>query len=201
MDSLTKEKPFDLVLNVHAQSSDKASYYIHTAESTTPEYYGNAMRLAYLTTDENPYFFPEDMFYSAPAPRYVEGWIWNRTKGKTLALTIEMPYSYYNENPDNEWVTLESLKENGEYLLRAISDYFHWDVPGRHILEGKSKGNRTVYRYSMLPAGEYRIFIWDNAWIPYDTVVKKRPGPFRYVIRTGDEPYKGPLRVSFIWRN
>ncbi|MFA5661935.1 MAG: M14 family zinc carboxypeptidase [Bacteroidales bacterium] len=201
MDSLTKEKPFDLVLNVHAQSSDKASYYIHTAESTTPEYFGNAMRLAYLTTDENPYFFPEDMFYSAPAPRYVEGWIWNRTKGKTLALTIEMPYSYYNENPDNEWVTLESLKENGEYLLRAISDYFHWDVPGRHILEGKSKGNRTVYRYSMLPAGEYVIYTWDNAWVPYDTVVKKRPGSFRYVIRSGDEPYKGPLRVSFIWRN
>ena len=71
------------------------------------------MRLAYLTTDENPYFFPEDMFYSAPAPRYVEGWIWNRTKGKTLALTIEMPYSYYNENPENEWVTLESQKKTG----------------------------------------------------------------------------------------
>jgi hypothetical protein len=156
----------------------------------------NAMRLAYLTTDDNPYFFPEDMFYSSPAPRYVEGWIWNRTKGRTLALTIEMPYSYYNENPDSEWVTVASLKENGEYLLRAIGDYFLWDVPGRHIVEGTVRGNRTVYRYSMLPAGEYRLYTWDNAWIPYDTIVRKRPGPFRYVIRSKETPYNGPLRVS-----
>ncbi len=196
MESLTREKPFDMVLNVHAQTSDKASYYIHTEESTCPEYYMNAMRLAYLTTDDNPYFFPEDMFYSSPAPRYVEGWIWNRTKGRTLALTIEMPYSYYNENPDSKWVTVASLKENGEYLLRAIGDYFLWDVPGRHIIAGMVRGKRTVYRYSMLPAGEYQLYMWDNAWIPLDTIVRKRPGPFRYVIRSKETPYNGPLRVS-----
>jgi len=72
-------------------------------------------------------------------------------------------------------------------------------------LEGTVRGKRTVFRYSMLPAGEYRIYTWDNAWVPCDTVIKKRPGPFRYVIRSGDEPYLGPLRISlpeqFIWRN
>ncbi|HPW78728.1 MAG: Zinc carboxypeptidase [Bacteroidetes bacterium ADurb.Bin037] len=196
MELLTADKPFDLVLNVHAQSSDKASYYIHTAESTSEEYYRKAMLLANLTTDDNPYFFPEDMFYSSPAPRYVEGWIWNRTQGKTLALTIEMPYSYYNENPEGEWVTIPSLRENGEFLLRAISDYFQWNVPGRYILEGTPKGNRTVYRYDMLPAGTYLIYIWEDAWIPYDTAVRKRPGPFRYLIRSKEKPYRGLLRVS-----
>ena len=133
MDSLTRERPFDLVLNMHAQSDDKISYYVPTSASTYPEYHEKAMRLAYLTTDDNPYFFMEDMFYSSPAPRYVEGWIWNRTKGKTLAMTIEMPYSFYNENPDRSWVTVTSLRENGEYLLRAISDFFGWNIPGRYI--------------------------------------------------------------------
>ena len=75
MDVLSKEHPFDLVLNMHAQSDDKISYYIHTEESTNAAYHARAMRLAYLTTDDNPYFFPEDMFYSSPAPRYVEGWM------------------------------------------------------------------------------------------------------------------------------
>lgn len=203
MDSLTRECPFDLVLNMHAQSDDKISYYVPTQESTNSQYHEKAMRLAYLTTDDNPYFFPEDMFYSVPAPRYVEGWLWNRTGGRTLAMTIEMPYSYYNENPDRSWVTVSSLRENGEFLLRAISDYFGWDIPGRHILKGTIRGNKTIFRYDNLPAGEYRVFTWDNAWILCDTVVKKHPGPFRYVIRAEGEPYSGPLRVSIpaIWQN
>lgn len=203
MDSLTRERPFDLVLNMHAQSDDKISYYVPTSASTYPEYHEKAMRLAYLTTDDNPYFFMEDMFYSSPAPRYVEGWIWNRTKGKTLAMTIEMPYSFYNENPDRSWVTVTSLRENGEYLLRAISDFFGWNIPGRYILQGNLRGNRTIFRHENLPAGEYQVFIWRNAWIPCDTVIKKRTGTFRCVIRTDGEPYTGPLRVSekAIWQN
>ncbi|HQI31080.1 MAG TPA: M14 family zinc carboxypeptidase, partial [Bacteroidales bacterium] len=153
MDSLTRERPFDLVLNMHAQSDDKISYYVPTSASTYPEYHEKAMRLAYLTTDNNPYFFMEDMFYSSPAPRYVEGWIWNRTKGKTLAMTIEMPYSFYNENPDRPWVTVTSLRENGELMLRAISDFFGWNIPGRYILKGTLRGKKTIFRHENLPAG------------------------------------------------
>ncbi|NLA15394.1 MAG: carboxypeptidase family protein [Bacteroidales bacterium] len=201
MEDLTQEHPFDLVLNMHAQSDDKASYYIHTEESTSPEYHKRAMRLAYLTTDENPYFFPEDMFYSSPAPRYVEGWLWNRTQGSTLALTIEMPYFFYNEKPENEWVTLESLKENGTILLRAVSDYLGWDIPGRHILKGTERRNKTVYRYPLLPAGAYNLYIWDNAWVLYDTYIKDRPAGFRYVIRSYNGRYRGPLRVSIRLHN
>ncbi len=187
MDSLTREKPFDLVLNVHAQSSDKISYYIHTEESTSTDYFRREMYLAYLTTDANPYFFPEDMFYSAPAPRYVEGWLWNRTLGATLALTIETPYSFYNENPRGEWVTTESLKQFGAFLLRAVSDYFQWEIPGRYIINGTVKGNRTVYKKAQLPRGTYRVFTWDNAWIPRETIVRKRDGAFRHVIRSGSQ--------------
>ncbi len=196
MDSLTRERPFDLVLNMHAQSDDKISYYVPTSASTYPEYHEKAMRLAYLTTDNNPYFFMEDMFYSSPAPRYVEGWIWNRTKGKTLAMTIEMPYSFYNENPDRPWVTVTSLRENGELMLRAISDFFGWNIPGRYILKGTLRGKKTIFRHENLPAGEYQVFIWKDAWVPCDTVIKKRTGMFRCVIRTDGEPYTGPLRVS-----
>ncbi|MFA6737969.1 MAG: M14 family zinc carboxypeptidase [Bacteroidales bacterium] len=199
MDSLSKDRPFDLVLNMHAQSDDKISYYIPTEEATTTEYHERAMRLAYLTTDSNPYFFPEDMFYSAPAPRYVEGWLWNRTAGNTLAVTIEMPYSFYNNNRGNEWVTLASLKENGVYMLRAVSDYFGWNIPGRYLVQGLERKNKTVYRYAELPAGEYHVFTWDNAWVLHGTYVRERPGAFRYVIRSQDthkRPYNGPLRVS-----
>ena len=39
MDSLTRERPFDLVLNMHAQSDDKISYYVPTSASTYPEYH------------------------------------------------------------------------------------------------------------------------------------------------------------------
>ena len=203
MDSFMQEQPFDLVLNMHAQSDDKISYYVPTLESTNPEYHQKAMHLAYLTTDENPYFFKEDMFYSSPAPRYVEGWIWNRTKGETLAMTIEMPYSFYNNNPGRPWVTVTSLRKNGELMLRAISDFFGWNIPGRYILKGTIRGKKTVYRYENLPAGEYQVFIWKDAWVPFDDVVQKRTGIFRCVIRTDREPYTGPLRVSqkATWQN
>ncbi|MFY9116046.1 MAG: M14 family zinc carboxypeptidase [Bacteroidales bacterium] len=198
MDVLSKEHPFDLVLNMHAQSDDKISYYIHTEESTNAAYHARAMRLAYLTTDDNPYFFPEDMFYSSPAPRYVEGWMWNRTRGETLALTIEMPYSFYNNNPEKEWVTTQSLKENGVFMLRAVSDYLQWDIPGRHLIEGTIRKNKTVYRYPALPAGVYNLYIWEDAWVLYDTFEQKRTAGFRYVIRSDANIYRGPLRVSLL---
>ena len=196
MDDLSRERPFDLVLNMHAQSDDKISYYIPTEESTNAHFHQRAMRLAYLTTDDNPYFFPEDMFYSAPAPRYVEGWLWDRTQGETMALTIEMPYSFYNNNPEKEWATTASLKENGVLMLRAVSDYLFWDIPGRHLVKGTARKNRTVYSYPMLPAGMYNVYIWDDAWVLYDTVFHTRPSNLRYVIRSKEDVYRGPLRIS-----
>ncbi|MDD2642300.1 MAG: hypothetical protein PHX11_05220, partial [Bacteroidales bacterium] len=80
-----------------------------------------------------------------------------------------------------------SLKQFGTYLLRALSDYFQWDVPGRYIINGTVKGNRTVYKKTALPRGTYRVFTWDNAWIPRETIIRKRDGAFRYVIRSEDQ--------------
>ena len=118
-------------------------------------------------------------------------------------MTIEMPYSFYNNNPGRPWVTVTSLRKNGELMLRAISDFFGWNIPGRYILKGTIRGKKTVYRYENLPAGEYQVFIWKDAWVPFDDVVQKRTGIFRCVIRTDREPYTGPLRVSqkATWQN
>ena len=124
------------------------------------------------------------MFYSSPAPRYVEGWMWNRTRGETLALTIEMPYSFYNNNPEKEWVTTQSLKENGVFMLRAVSDYLQWDIPGRHLIEGTIRKNKTVYRYPALPAGVYNLYIWEDAWVLYDTFEQKRRASVMSFVRT-----------------
>lgn len=175
------ELSFDLVLNIHSQSSDGVSYYIHTAESTTPDYFDREMRFMYLTCADNPYVFPEGTVYSAPAPRYVEGWLWNRAPGKAIALTLETPYSFYQNNDGPlEWVTPETLRESGTYVLRAISDYYQWDVPGRMVLTGRMKGSDTLFKRKHLPAGTYSLYTWDNAWIPAGTHTQKREGTFRF---------------------
>lgn len=113
-----------------------------------------------------------------------------------MALTIEMPYSFYNNNPEKEWATTASLKENGVFMLRAVSDYLFWDIPGRHLVKGTARKNRTVYSYPMLPAGMYNVYIWDDAWVLYDTVFHTRSSNLRYVIRSKEDVYRGPLRIS-----
>ncbi len=111
-----------LMLNTHSQSATKTCYWTHSAESTSLEYNRRMMLLGALTAYENPYFKLSDLSFSAVKSQYLEGLLFNKFKGRCLSVTFETPYTYYSNNPEGEWVTLENLAHQGATSLRAVGD-------------------------------------------------------------------------------
>ncbi|MBR5856381.1 MAG: hypothetical protein IKY70_03820 [Bacteroidales bacterium] len=179
------EKPVDLVLNMHSQSLDQVTYWVHSAESTSDEYYKNLLLLCNLTINDNPYFRKDDLKFSKHASRYVEGWFYDNTQGRTLAITFETPYTFYNNKPEGEWVSLENLRAQAINNVYAIGDYL--EVPsteriivqekggkgftkakdkkhvyfGKSYLRAKKNGATAKYRVKELPAGKYDLYKWN----------------------------------------
>lgn len=137
IEGLTKEKPFDLFLNMHSQISGTITYWIHTAESTSELMFRKQMLLSALTINDNPWFAPADLSFSDVAPRYVEGWIWNRFGNNTVAVTFETPYTYYKDNKNGEWVSLDNLKSLAGNSLSAISDFLEISSSERILADVK----------------------------------------------------------------
>jgi len=180
---LTSARPLDLLVNSHSQHDSFATFWMHTAASTSQRYQGMLWTLAGLTCSMNPYIEPRDMSFASVAPRYVEGWIWDRFGERTPAITIETPYNCYSSNYEGEWATKDNMRAFGESFLFAIADYFETSTPGRVIVEAPSKvspswenaddsisymgenayiavsdGARMKYRTSNLPAGKYKLY-------------------------------------------
>ena len=187
LERLTAERPLELMLNMHAQVESMATYWVHTAESTSLPYYRNQLLLANLTMFQNPWFGKKDLSFSEGGSRYVEGWSWNNFQERTLAITFETPYTYYQLQPDSDWVTTSNLRQMGGKLLHAIGDYFSLSVPGRVVVlpqkpknmqsweyfapqsdlyigegfyEAKRKNAKITYLSPVLPAGRYQVYRW-----------------------------------------
>lgn len=139
LERLTEEKPLDLLLNNHSQRSPFATFWMHTAESTSQKFQGKLWTLTGLTCTFNPYMSTDRMSFSSVKPRYVEGFIWNRNGEDTPAITVETPYNYYGYGGDADEVTVENLGEIGHRLLWAVVDYFQVDTPGRYFIETPEK--------------------------------------------------------------
>ena len=126
---LTIERPLDIVLNLHSQTTPRTSFWIHTAVSTSLSFFQQQMQFAHVHTEQNPFFSQDDLLFSDLSAHCIEGWLWEQYQDKTLALTFETPYTYYRNNPYGEWVTLDNLNLLGRHFLRAVSKYLSASVP------------------------------------------------------------------------
>jgi hypothetical protein len=187
LERLTAERPLDMLLNMHSQVAATATYWVHKAEASSMAYFRDQLLLANLTMFQNPWFGKKDLSFSDGGSRYVEGWMWDLFQGKTLSITFETPYTYYQLQPQGDWVTTQNLRNMGGMLLHAIGDYFALSTPKRMVVlpqkpkniklwehltsqsdlymgngfyEPKSKSAKITYQYPNLSAGHYRIYRW-----------------------------------------
>ncbi|MFI3327890.1 MAG: M14-type cytosolic carboxypeptidase [Rikenellaceae bacterium] len=174
----------DVFLNMHSQSATKTCYWVHRAKSTSKEHNRRLMHFAALTIDNNPYFEWKDICYSNLQPKYLEGWIWEKFEGHTIAQTFETPYTYYSSNPNGEWVDIYNLDTQGANTINAITDALDIGTSYRfmasepkstkgfarrknlnHLYFGSSfqmarkKGAEINYKIT-LPNGTYSIYRW-----------------------------------------
>lgn len=174
----------DMILNFHSQISPNFTYWIHTEKSTSKKYYQKELTFAVLTTDDNHYADKKHLSFSDVAPRYIEGYIWDRAKEKTIALTHETPYSYYNKDESGQWVTIDNLKEIGIKTLYSIFEYLNISTSERIVIhpqsekklitkndddhlylgekyfEAKKNNVKVKYKYDNLKKGNYLIYRW-----------------------------------------
>lgn len=173
----------DLFLNFHSQVANYATFWLHTAETTSKRFHKEEMTFSALSIDNNPYFERHCLSFSKIHPKYLEGYFWERFGEKTLATTWETPYDSYNKC-DSIWVTTDNLKELGVRILEATGDYLGIANPERiTVMPHRTKGFRklrdtdhlylgakyytakrdnTVAKYKVreLPAGSYEIYGW-----------------------------------------
>lgn len=184
---VTQEKPIDLLLNMHSQISSSITYWIHSAESTTEEILRKQLLLSALTINYSPYYRAQDQLFSEMAPRYAEGWIWDRFAEQTIAITFETPYTYYNQDREGPWVSIENLGQLATSSLYAVSDLLDLDKTNRILIdptEGKTprrwkknqenkevyfgesyliaerEGAKLKYTIDNLPKGKYTLYKW-----------------------------------------
>ena len=179
LDTILTRHPIDIMLNMHSQSQNFTTYYVHTAESTTPRQHRRQLLFSHLTIDNNPYFFKNNLTYSNVAPRYVEGWLWDKVGENTIALTFETPYTYqngvtrYSPDFDGHWVTTESLREMGKNTAIAIGDYLGISSTGRVIVPQPARYGKRVWQAATdndhLYFGEYYLVAQrSNALLRYE---------------------------------
>jgi len=223
LERLTAERPLDMILNMHSQVEPKATYWVHTAASTSMAYFRNQLLLANLTMFQNPWFGKKDLNFSEGGSRYVEGWTWNNFKDRTLAITFETPYTYYQLQPDGDWVTIQNLRQMGGLLLNAVGDYFGLSTPNRIIVQAQKPRNAKKWAFIMpedipfigdgfyeakrnhakityisptLPAGHYRVY----RWIPGSAVEVSPEGANEWVfmedfVQTKGGVYKKDMKA------
>ena len=170
LQGLLKEKGVDVFLNMHSQSMHQATYWVHTAETSSDKFYKDLMLLANLTINDNPYFAKGDLCFSKMGSRYCEGWFWNNSGEKTVAVTFETPYTYYSQNKAGEWVTVENLQKFADYNVLALGDYLQEGAPYRILLEEPAKkcGFETMTDHSKFYFGNsYLKATGKNAKVKY----------------------------------
>lgn len=175
----------DVFLNMHSQVANFVTYWVHKAEGTSEKYFKELMLLSNLTINNNPYFGKDGLCFSKVSPRYLEGWFWDKTGEKTVAITFETPYTFYNKNSEGEWLTVENLqkmswnnvwatadylglgapyrtivaepKKSGKFTTHTDTDHFYF---GDSYLVAKEDGATIKYKVKKLEAGEYSIYKW-----------------------------------------
>lgn len=167
MTRLAVNTPFDVVLNLHSQSAPFVTYWIHTPESTSRNMYRRKMLLSALTIGQTSCYRPIDQRFSTIAPRYVEGWLWNQFGERTLAVTFETPYTYYNNDSTGEWVSPENLGELAQGALLALSDLL--DLGGAERLMVDAEAMKRKGRW-FVRSDDDRLFFGDSY------LMAKKPG-------------------------
>jgi hypothetical protein len=186
MTELTANRHFDLMLNMHSQVANNATYWIHNAETTSEKFLSRELLLCYLNMFDYGYLAPEDLSFSKMAPRYPEGWLWNNFLEKTVAMTLETPYTYFGAS--KIWLDANNLRDFGKATLRTIAMYFSVSTPSRIIIDNENAqtsgkwekselgnkvylgkdclyaqkvGSKITYKYKKLTSGKYKIYKWN----------------------------------------
>ncbi|MCF6271104.1 MAG: M14-type cytosolic carboxypeptidase [Melioribacteraceae bacterium] len=185
MKEINSEKVLSVALNLHSQRSPYATFWIHTASSTSDYFYRREYQFSNLTISDLPYFSQSDYSESNLRRYFPEGFMWADYGADILALTYETPYSHYS---NGEWVTNENLFEFGSTTVYGIAEFLELSHSKRIIIDNSDATangfwqvsqfdvdffgddfyyidagtgeNEITYETEMIESGYYDVYAW-----------------------------------------
>lgn len=186
-----------LFLNLHAQVAGKSSYWIHTAESSSQILF-NKKKLISAHTELYPQKKRGNDDYVKRRGQVPEGWIYNNWGDRCVAMTLEVPYTYYSDR--DMWVDEDNLASYGGNLVDVAANAVGvgtsksvildnkparrgWQgvceglYYGDNYLIAKKKSAKAIFETPKLDVGLWNIYLWDvkeEIWKFSDVVDIKR---------------------------
>lgn len=205
-----EEQGVELFLNIHAQVAGKSSYWIHTAESSS-NYLYNQKRLISAHTELFPQKKRGNDGVIARRDRVPEGWVFNQWGDGCVAVTFEVPYTFYSSR--DRWVDTANLAAYGADMVDVaanavgeatsksiiIDDTIRrrgWDVVsegihyGNAALKARKRSAKAVFETPELSVGQWSIYRWSverEAWEPFDEIEVKKTKSFPIGIKATEK--------------
>lgn len=140
---LTKNR-VHIALNMHSQVANYATFWLHTAASTSEYFYRKQLQFANLQSSNTDFIKPSDYSYSALQPYFPEGWMWANWGDQIMALTYETPYTRFS---NGTWIDNSILSLFGKQTVYGIMEYLGINHPKRFIIDNENaivSGNWNV---------------------------------------------------------
>jgi hypothetical protein len=179
-----------IALNMHSQVANYATFWIHTASSTSDYFYRKQMQFANLQSGNTDFIKPSDYSYSNLQPYFPEGWMWANWGDQILALTYETPYTYFS---NGQWIDNSILNLFGKQTVYGIMEYLCINHPKRFIIDNK---NATI-------VGNWNLSTSNSFWNYYgESFLYILPGnESQFVEWTSPQLSEGKYLVYAMWQD
>lgn len=134
LQNILNDNRIHIALNMHSQVANYATFWIHTASSTSEYFYRREMQFANLQAANSDFIKQSDFSYSNLQPYFPEGWMWANWGDQIMALTYEMPYTKFS---NNVWIDNEILFQFGKETIYGIMEYLNINHPKRFIVDNR----------------------------------------------------------------
>lgn len=184
LQNILSQKRIHIALNMHSQVANFATFWIHTASSTSDYFYRKEMQFANLQSSNSNFIQPSDYSYSNLQPYFPEGWMWANWGEQIMALTYETPYTKFS---DGTWIDNSILELFGKQSVYGIMEYLGLNHPKRFIIDNEDaivQGNwnlstsNSFWNYY----GESFLYIMPNDYNQYVEWNSPHLNPGKYLI-------------------
>ncbi|MCX8056335.1 MAG: M14-type cytosolic carboxypeptidase [Ignavibacteria bacterium] len=132
LQNILAQRRIHVALNMHSQVANFATFWIHTASSTSDYFYRKQLQFANLQSSNSNFIKPADYSYSNLQPYFPEGWFWSNWGDQIMALTYETPYTRFS---DGTWIDNSILDLFGKQSVLGIMEYLGINHEKRFIVD------------------------------------------------------------------
>lgn len=175
-----------IALNMHSQVANYATFWIHSASSTSELFYRREMQFANLQAANSDFIQQSDFSYSNLQPYFPEGWMWANWGEQIIALTYETPYTKFS---NDVWIDNTILFQFGKESIFGIMEFLNINHPKRFIIDNSEaiiSGNWNISNSNSFWNfyGNDFLYILPNELNNYVEWISPELGPGRYLIHT-----------------